>query len=1154
MFGKKLYLFITLLFITHLAQAQLSNFTLTLTKTDETCTANGTLTFSVANTTSGATMLYSVFLLPNTTTPISVQSGTTISGLVAGNYSVVATQSLGNQSGTQQQVITIDNLIHPLVYQLSGINETCGNDGSITVSVTSGTAVNYEIISGPMIRSLQTSNVFTGLTAGVYQIRVFDNCGQGFVRTHTLFRSDTALNVILSPPSIATCTTANIGFNFSPVLPSGIIKYPIQVVATVTPPSGPSTTSSQTLLNGSGISMQISYTPNQVYTYSFVITDGCGRVYNLSGTVQLAPSGGSGYSIASQDCVFQLINFSNVASLIMTSAPAGYVGTLPQSFTALISNFSVAVHNLVPGTYVFTATDRCGNQQTITVVVPPNQNSANPPFSSIANQTCTDATVFIYEITQLIMSSAPAAYTVDTLPHNYSNIINGANYAAFVHLPIGTYVFNVVDRCGNPQVVTVVITPQAIAPTVSILEGCDDGFGSLQVSGDLATISLLSAPAAYSGQVPANLTGSVFSNGTRLILGSLPPGNYVFQSTNSCNGSFTNTVTIAGYQQNTSVTLTANCGSFNLNLNHTSNNSSNATYWLQKYDPVNNVWGHPLTNSVYTDGFVPTTTNSYQLTNNVTVFNLAFTGHFRILKVFRTYSSTSTTPINCFKSIYEFDFSDAPRIVDVFSISCGASYEVIVSALGNSALTYRIITKDGQPFLVNNGSSSLFSGLSPGIYVFEVEDTCHNSVNSQFQVSSPNPIAITSSPILCDGDNAFLTVPNFSFLNYQWWKDGSPSTILSTTNSLSFPSFNSTLNNGLYYVKVTYAGNPNSCLNQVLSYEINISTTTPHAGNDNNFSYCGRQGTINMATLLTGNFDALGTWSEITTSGTLTNNLWDTSAVPFGMYQFKYSVTGSCNSADEALITVTIKAIPQIPTASAGPIICETEDLNLFAGTVANGTYNWSGPNGFISTDQNPVIHSISVSNNGTYTVNASENGCLSGNSTVEVLVNPKPDFDLIQDCVGKDYQVWFVKLNESSFDASNSTFSWSGPNGFTGNQSPITITGGDLGIYTLDITNQYGCQTTKDIEVTRNTCFIPNVITPNNDSANESLNLIGFGVAKLEIYNRWGRKVYEKNDYIDEWHGQNMSGGLLPDATYYYIIKLLTTEIKTGWIFLSRG
>jgi hypothetical protein len=114
MFSKKLYLFLMFLFFAQFAQGQLSNFTLNVTKTNETCTSNGTLSFAVSNTTVGATMLYSIYLLPNVTTPLSVQSATSISGLAAGNYRVIATQSIGNQSGSQQQDILISNSIAPL--------------------------------------------------------------------------------------------------------------------------------------------------------------------------------------------------------------------------------------------------------------------------------------------------------------------------------------------------------------------------------------------------------------------------------------------------------------------------------------------------------------------------------------------------------------------------------------------------------------------------------------------------------------------------------------------------------------------------------------------------------------------------------------------------------------------------------------------------------------------------------------------------------------------------------------------------------------------------------------------------------------------------------------------------------------------------------
>ncbi|HOZ74155.1 MAG TPA: hypothetical protein PLS51_00625 [Flavobacterium sp.] len=121
--------------------AQLSNFSLTVTKTNETCTANGSLTFNVSGTTAGSTILYSIYRLPDVTTPIAVLSANTFTGLVAGNYRVVATQSLGGESGTQSQDITILNQITLLTYQLVKANVVCGLDGSITVNTTNGTGI-----------------------------------------------------------------------------------------------------------------------------------------------------------------------------------------------------------------------------------------------------------------------------------------------------------------------------------------------------------------------------------------------------------------------------------------------------------------------------------------------------------------------------------------------------------------------------------------------------------------------------------------------------------------------------------------------------------------------------------------------------------------------------------------------------------------------------------------------------------------------------------------------------------------------------------------------------------------------------------------------------------------------------------------------------
>jgi gliding motility-associated-like protein len=1154
MFGKKLYLFFLFVFFAQFANAQLSNFTLTVTKTDELCNDSGTLSFSVSNTTAGSVILYSVYLLPNTTVPISVQSATTLSGLSSGTYSVIATQTLGANSGTQQQNITILDLVNPLLYQVASTNEICGNDGTITVSVTNGTPFNYEIFSGPMTRPLQSSNTFTGLTAGVYQIRVFDECNQGVVQTFTLLSSDTDLNLTIIPPYLTSCTNVSIGFSFATVLPTpqGVVRYPLQVVTTVFLPTGTQTINS-TISSGTNFAQTVIRLDNQPYNYSFSVIDGCGTAYNLTGIVPNLALAQISYTIAPQDCFFMLTSFSNVTALTMTAAPTTYGGFLPQSFTGLILNNRVNVGNLTAGTYVFNAVDICGIPQLITVVVVLNDLMGLPPYSTLYNRTCFDATVFIYDIEELIMTSAPSAYTAFTLPHDFSNLINFANYAVLVNLPVGTYTFEVIDQCGNPRPFTVIIEPESLPPTVAVLEGCSTGIGSFQITGQISSITLVSAPPAYNVSLPVNFTSSI--SGGKLTLDNLPPGTYSFQSVNACNVSFNTNVTVLGYLDNSNVIVTPNCGSFNLSLTHSSNNNLGSRFWLQKLNPLTNDWGHPLTNVVYTSG-APTLTNSIPLSITMQNLNLAYSGHFRILKAYNVYVAGNVTPITCLKVIDEFDFSDGPRIIDIYSVSCGSTFEVVVNAVGNSALVYRITTKNNQPFLIENGSSSLFSGLAPAIYNFEVEDVCQNTVSNQFEVLNPVPLEITASPIICDGDTASLSVPFFSFLTYKWWKDNNTATVLSTSGSLNFPSFNAAANNGTYHVMITYLGNPNSCLNQTLNYTINISNTLPQAGNNNTLSYCGTQGTINMTTLLSGTFDALGIWSETTSSGMLANNLWNSTNVAVGTYQFKYTVTGTCGTTDEATINITIKEVPQIPIASVDPIICEENDLNLFATSLPNSvTYYWFGPNGFTSSQQNPIISSISPTQNGVYTVYAAQNECNSGESSVTVLVNPQPDFILAQDCVDNQYQVWAIKQNEISYNETTATFNWTGPNGFTSNQPSITITGGEVGLYSLTVVNENGCETTNAIPVERTNCFIPNVITPNNDGTNDAFDLTGFNVDKLEIFSRWGRKVYEKSNYLDEWHGQNMSGEILPDSTYYYIIKLAAeTETKMGWIFLSKG
>lgn len=1122
--------------------SQIDNFTLAVTPTNETCASNGALSFSVSNTLPGATVLYSIYKLPNLTTPLAVTNTSPFTGLIAGDYRVIATQSLGTESISKQQDVTIQNLISTLTYSITSTKVSCGNDGVLVVTVLTGNPSQYEIILGPVIRPLQNSNVFLNLPVGIYQIRVKDACNESVVQTYQLESISTQLAVTLLNPSMSGCDSVVVGIIIDLVEEDGVIKYPLQISMTLTNPQGTIITNSGVMNSEDTFSFQVPYFTQQPYFYSFTITDACGNSQIINGVIDnLSPS--ASYEIETQDCEFKKIKFYNVSDVILVSASASFTTALPANYTPQILNYALTILNLTEGNYVFNVINLCGNSQVISFEV--TLESTQPPYFYLFDRTCASSSLLIFNIEQLVLISAPAAYGV-VVPHDYSSLINAANYAGFNNLPVGTYVFNATDLCGVTKPLTISIYPISISPSANVLEGCADGFGSIKVEGSMTSIVLSSAPAAYVDySLPHNFTSSLIANGSAFVVGNLPPGIYVFQVIDGCNTTFTITKQIFGYQDSSIATVTPSCGSFAINLTPDTNSSQNA-YWLQKWDNTNNTWSNPATNVTYVDGTFPDTDNSIVLNvgNNI---NIPYIGQFRVLKSYKAYITNALDAINCFEVIKEFDFYDQPKIISTTSISCGATFEVVVAADGNGVLTYRITLKNGQPFVIQNGNSNYFGNLDPAIYNFQVEDSCGNIVNRLFEIINPLPFVIASEPILCNGQNVNFTVPNFSFLEYQWWKDNQTNTILSTSNIFNISSFNSNIHNGTYYVKIVYPDNPNSCLNQTLSYTVNFQPIIPNAGTGKTVSYCGNQTSIDLFSLLQGNYDSGGSWSEITNSGTLTNNFWNSSAVASGTYQFKYKIEGNCDLFSEATVTITILVVPQTPIASVDDIICETSDIQLFATTIANANYVWTGPNGFSSTQQNPILANVSSATNGIYSVYITQNNCSSGISEVDVLVSTFPDFSLSQGCLNKEYM-----LTATIPAGSNFNFNWTGPNGFSSFENPITITRGAIGQYSVTVTNQNGCSSTQSIDVAGTFCEMPNVITPNNDGANDSLDLNGFDVKKIEIYNRWGRLVFDKNNYTNEWFGQNNNGEKLPDGTYFYLITHSNLETIDGWIFVN--
>ncbi len=88
---------------------------------------------------------------------------------------------------------------------------------------------------------------------------------------------------------------------------------------------------------------------------------------------------------------------------------------------------------------------------------------------------------------------------------------------------------------------------------------------------------------------------------------------------------------------------------------------------------------------------------------------------------------------------------------------------------------------------------------------------------------------------------------------------------------------------------------------------------------------------------------------------------------------------------------------------------------------------------------------------------------------------------------------------------------------------------------------------------------FIPEGFSPNGDNIQDYFEIhTSCGVSgSLTVYNRWGDKVYHSPNYKNDWDGRaNIGpdiGKALPDAVYFYHLKLSNSDRIQGFVVLKR-
>lgn len=197
-----------------------------------------------------------------------------------------------------------------------------------------------------------------------------------------------------------------------------------------------------------------------------------------------------------------------------------------------------------------------------------------------------------------------------------------------------------------------------------------------------------------------------------------------------------------------------------------------------------------------------------------------------------------------------------------------------------------------------------------------------------------------------------------------------------------------------------------------------------------------------------------------------------------------------------------------------------------------------------------------------TYQVSEDLNRCVEASSTTfSINIFDTIEVEVAGECEDGDYILQASPIN-SAFDASQATYTWKDANGnVVGENSEIFnvteyTSQNDTSSLMFSVEVAYGaCLTGVSYTAERSSCIaIPRGISPDGNGKNDNLDLTGYGVMELHIFNRNGTEVYKfKGAYTNQWHGQSNKGENLPDGTYFYSIVNSDGSKTTGWIFINR-
>jgi gliding motility-associated-like protein len=444
-----------------------------------------------------------------------------------------------------------------------------------------------------------------------------------------------------------------------------------------------------------------------------------------------------------------------------------------------------------------------------------------------------------------------------------------------------------------------------------------------------------------------------------------------------------------------------------------------------------------------------------------------------------------------------------PSVANAGTVNAGV-YSVTVTALGCSNFTtvsVSVLTPTvtasntgpyclGFPIQLNSSSASTFTWTGPGGFTSNQQNpttaastagmagtynlivsigSCTAASSTSVTINAlPTPTASNSSPI-CDGST--LNLFGSSAVSYTW---SGPSSFSSNSQNPSITSASTTAS-GIYTITVT---DVNGCVNFATTNVTVNPIPVPQIGS--NSPVC-----LNNAINLTSGGGTSYSWSGPNGfTSTLQNpSVANAGTVNAGVYSVTVTALGCSN-----FTTVSVSVLTPTTNASNTGPYCVNDNIQL--NTLAASSYTWSGPGGFSSNLQNPLISSATTAMSGVYNLIVSIGSCTAATST-SVTVNALPTPTASNNSPICDGSI----LN--LFGSSAVSYTWSGPSSFSSNSQNPSITSASTtasGIYTITVTDGNGCVNFATTNVTVNPIPVPQIGSNSPVCLNNAINLTSGG------------------------------------------------------------